>query len=116
AIELHGLPADRVVVTGAQCFDHWFDRRPTLSRDAWCAKVGLDPARPYILYVCSALFEGSPNEAQFVREWIDALRASANANLRDAGILVRPHPKRGFEWDHATLEGLPNAMLWPARG
>src|SRR5262245_35093012 len=24
AREIHGIPADRVVVTGAQCFDHWF--------------------------------------------------------------------------------------------
>ena len=32
AVELHRVPAERVVVTGAQCFDHWFDRTP--SRDA----------------------------------------------------------------------------------
>ena len=24
AVELHGIPAERVVVTGAQCYDHWF--------------------------------------------------------------------------------------------
>ena len=28
AVELHGVPADRVVVTGAQCYDQWFDRAP----------------------------------------------------------------------------------------
>jgi hypothetical protein len=61
AVHLHHVPADRVVVTGAQCFDQWFDRRPTLDREAFCRRVGLDPSRRYVLYVCSALFEGSPN-------------------------------------------------------
>jgi hypothetical protein len=112
----HRIPADRVVVTGAQCFDEWFDRRPTLDREAFCRKVGLDPARPYILYVCSALFEGSPSEAAFVRRWVSAVRESTDPRLRDAGILVRPHPKRGFEWDDVTLGEFANTALWPPRG
>ena len=29
AMRLHGVPADRIAVTGAQCFDHWFERRPS---------------------------------------------------------------------------------------
>jgi hypothetical protein len=112
----HGIPPERVVVTGAQCFDEWFDRRPTLLRDDFCRKVGLDPARPYILYVCSALFEGSPSEAEFVRKWIARVRSSDDPRLRDAGILVRPHPKRGFEWDHVDLRDLDNVAIWPPRG
>jgi hypothetical protein len=112
---LHGVPADRVVVTGAQCFDQWFGRRPALDRAAFCRKVGLDPDRPYILYVCSALFEGSPNEAEFVARWAAALRASGDPGLARAGILVRPHPKRGFEWDGVDLSGLQNVVLWPPR-
>lgn len=112
---LHGVPRDRIVVTGAQCFDQWFDRQPTLDRDAFCRKVGLDPSRPYVLYACSALFEGSPSEAEFARQWIAAVRASADPALRDAGVLVRPHPKRGFEWDTVTLDGFENVALWPPR-
>jgi hypothetical protein len=116
AVTLHGVPADRVVVTGAQCFDQWFQRQPTLDRGAFCRKVGLDPDRPYILYVCSALFEGSPSEAQFVRRWIEALRTSGDPLLEQAGILVRPHPKRLFEWDAVTLDGLANVSRWPRDG
>ncbi len=115
ATSLHDVPADRVVVTGAQCFDQWFDRRPSLDRVAFCKKVGLDPGRPFILYVCSALFEGSPNEAEFAVRWASELRSSSDAGLRNAGILVRPHPKRGFEWDNVTLAGLENVSLWPPR-
>jgi hypothetical protein len=113
ATSLHRIPRERVVVTGAQCFDQWFDRQPTLDRDAFCRKVGLDPARPYVLYVCSALFEGSPNEAEFVARWVSALRSSPDARLREAGILVRPHPKRGFEWNDVTLDGLEHVSRWP---
>ena len=115
AVTLHRVPPDRVVVTGAQCFDQWFNRRPTLDRRAFCQKVGIDPERPYILYVCSALFEGSPNEAEFVRRWIASLRASGDPLLQQVGILVRPHPKREFEWDHVDLTGITNASLWPPR-
>ncbi len=31
AIELHGIPADRVVAVGAHAFDHWFTWRPSTS-------------------------------------------------------------------------------------
>ena len=50
--------------------------------------------RPIILYVGSALFQGSPSEAAFVLRWIAALRASGHSAVRDASILVRPHPGR----------------------
>jgi hypothetical protein len=102
-------------VTGAQCFDQWFDRQPTLEREAFCRKVGLDPSRPYVLYVCSALFEGSPNEAEFAARWASEIRRSGDPALRDVGILVRPHPKRGFEWDHVDVSALDNVALWPPR-
>ncbi len=31
ASEMHGVPSDRIVVTGAQCYDQWFGRRPSRS-------------------------------------------------------------------------------------
>ncbi|MBM3817894.1 MAG: hypothetical protein FJW14_02580 [Acidimicrobiia bacterium] len=116
AVALHRVPAERVIVTGAQCFDIWFGRTPTLDREAFCRKVGLDPSRPFLLWVCSALFEGSPSEAEFVARWIGELRARGNPMLREAGILVRPHPKRKSEWDTVDLGGFANVALWPPRG
>lgn len=113
AREYHGMPDDRVIVTGAQCFDQWFDRAPTLTREEFCRKVGLDPGRPYVLWVCSALFEGSPSEAEFVGRWISMLRSSGDPRLRDIGVLVRPHPKRGFEWDSVDISHHHQVSLWP---
>src|SRR5687768_1178007 len=94
AVRLHGVPADRVVVTGAQCYDQWFGRQPERTREEFCALVGLPPERPFVLYVCSALFWGSPVEAEFVCRWISSLRSSEDADVRSAAILIRPHPAR----------------------
>ena len=56
AVRLHGVPSERVVVTGAQCYDQWFGRQPVRPRAEFCRRVGLQDDRPYLLYVCSALF------------------------------------------------------------
>ena len=40
AIELHAVPAERIVVTGAQCYDQWFGRRPSRSREEFCEQRG----------------------------------------------------------------------------
>ena len=66
----HSVPEERVTVTGAQCFDKWFDRQPSVSREEFTRSVGLPISAPYLLYVCSALFSGSPSEADFVKRWI----------------------------------------------
>jgi hypothetical protein len=111
AVELHRVPASRVVVTGAQCFDQWFGRKPSRTREDFCAQIGLDSRRPFILWVCSALIHGSPPEAPFVIEWIRRLRGSGRPELRDAGVLVRPHPSRTTEWESIDVREL-NAVVW----
>ena len=116
AVRLHGVPADRVIVTGAQVFDEWFEKRPSSSRDAFCARVGLRADRPIVLYVCSALLEGSPPEPEFVVRWARALRASGHPALRECGILIRPHFKRGEDWAAVDLSGLDNVVCWPPAG
>jgi hypothetical protein len=112
AIALHGVPSDRVVVTGAQCFDQWFDRRPSIDHDAFCRKVGLPPGRPFLLYVCSALFQGSASEALFVQRWLSALRTSGLTPLAPTPVLVRPHPSRIKEWTDIDLSSAGDVVLW----
>ena len=92
ATQVHGVPRDRVVVTGAQCFDHWFERRPSRTREEFCSALGLPADRPLVLYVCTGLIMGSPPEPPFVREWLQRLRASHDHRVATAGVLVRPHP------------------------
>jgi hypothetical protein len=112
ALEMHGVPPARVVVTGAQCFDRWFDREPSRDRGQFARHVGLPNGRPFVLWVCSALFPGSPSEAEFVMRWAAHLRASDNPALRDIGILIRPHPSRAGEWDDVDWRIVPGVAFW----
>ena len=112
AVDMHRLAAESVIVTGAQCYDQCFTYEPSRSRDEFCASLGLDPARPFILYVCSAMSPvPDPLEPHFVKEWVTAIRASQDPWLRAAGILIRPHPERMREWDGVTLDAIPNVAL-----
>ncbi len=114
AVELHRVPLDRVTITGAQCYDHWFGRQPALTRRAFCERVGLDPDKLYVLWVCSSLFRRTANEAHVVERWIQALRTSDDPRLREVGILVRPHPARLDEWQNTDLTDFRNVAFWGA--
>jgi len=116
AVEYHGVPAGRVVVTGAQCFDEWFERSPSRSRSAFCRQFGFPEDNPIVLYVCSALLWGSPQEAGFVRRWLAAVRSAPDTRLRNASVIIRPHPKRGHEWKAVDLGGDLRTVIWPPLG
>ncbi len=112
AHRIHGVPLDRIAVTGAQNFDQWFDRAPSRSREAFAARVGLPAQPPFLMWVCSALFHTSPDEAPFVRRWIHTIRSSNDRRLAEVPILVRPHPSRMAEWKAVSLDGLGPVVLY----
>jgi FkbM family methyltransferase len=114
AVELHGVPAHRVVVTGAAAFDHWFEWRPSRTREAFCARVGLPENRPYLLYLCSSKFV-APDEVAFVRQWVAQIRQSASPALREVGVLVRPHPQHAEQWQGVDASDL-RVVVWPPAG
>ncbi len=99
AVKMHGVPAERVVVTGAPRFDDFFAMRPQQSRDAFCASVGLNPAAPIVTYLCSSEFVAG-REVDFVQRWIREVRA--DSTLRECGILIRPHPREQKQWRSFT--------------
>jgi hypothetical protein len=115
AVELHDVPADRVSVTGASAYDHWFTTRPSVTREEFCARAGLRPDRPFLLYLCSSPFI-TPHEVGFVTRWLKAIRASASAELREVGIMVRPHPQNSGQWAGIDLSSFGNAVIWPREG
>ena len=114
AIEMHGVAPGRIVVTGAHCYDQWFDRAPSRTRERLCSRVGLRSDRPYVLYLCSSLFRGTASEAAFVERWVEAVRTSGDPRLKDIGILIRPHPARLDEWKDVDLSGYRNITFWGA--
>jgi hypothetical protein len=116
AVELHAMPPSRVVPTGAQLFDHWFDERPRWTRAEFMDRIGLDPARPYVLFLGSSPFvaRGLKREVRLVTRWIETLRASGDERLRQAGIVIRPHPT-GRRWHEVDLGRFENVVIWPRR-
>jgi hypothetical protein len=115
AVQLHGIAPDRVRVTGAQLFDRWFTMQPSRSREEFCRAAGLDPARPFLLYVGSSVFI-APDEVPFAERWLATLRAAADPAVAGVGALVRPHPANARQWRSFDTAAFDNAAVWPPIG
>jgi hypothetical protein len=111
AIRLHAIPPERVVVTGASSYDHWFDWAPARDRAEFCRLAGLPADRPYVLWLCSSPFI-APDEVSIVRAWLAALRA--HRALGGVGVLVRPHPQNARQWEGVDLG--PAVSIHPRAG
>lgn len=126
AVQFHRVPSNRIVLTGAQGFDEFFAMQPSTTRDGFCARLGLRQDRPILLYVCSAILKRHvsreiatsirPELAYFTR-WITELRASDDVRIREANVVIRPHPKRQDHWDDVELSPWgTNVVVHPRRG
>jgi hypothetical protein len=114
AVKLHRVRSARVVVTGAQPFDEWFEHEPVITRAEFLNEVSLPVDRPYVLYVGSSRNMTPPDrELAFVRRWVSALRASGDSQLETVGVMVRPHPGNVDHWREADLSDLGPATVWP---
>lgn len=111
AVSLHGIPDDRVRVTGAQNFDEWFDREPSTSRDGFCRQLGLRSDRPILLYLGSSGFV-APQEAAWVKRWLARLRAHP-APLSDSGVIIRPHPQNARQYGRVDFSDDDQVVVWP---
>lgn len=86
---IHALPADRIEVTGAAKFDAYFELERASSREDFAARAGIDPARPYLLWVGSSP-QIAGDESAFVRDLAHTLGAAPAT--RGLQVVVRPHP------------------------
>ncbi len=104
AVRLHRIPRSRVIVTGAQSFDHWFEQGPVDAVGELRRELGIDSRRRVVLFAGSSVnMAPGDSEPTFVRRWLTALRASRNAELRDAFVIVRPHPGNTAPWRELDL-------------
>ena len=115
AVELHGVPEDRVLAVGAYPFDHWFGWRPSTTAAEFRRRLGFPEDGPLILYACSSSHI-APQEPSFVERWLAALRQHPDQRLRGANILVRPHPKACDRWKDSPLRAAPRVAVWPTDG
>jgi hypothetical protein len=113
AVEMHGVPLDRVAVTGAPRFDEFFAMSAGTTREQFCTIHELDASQPIVVYLCSSEFVAG-GEVDFVRRWIDEVRRAPS--LRSCNILIRPHPRQQKPWkafeppDVRVAVALPRAM------
>jgi hypothetical protein len=112
AMTMHRVPEARIVVTGAQCYDRWFGRLPSRSREAFVRLAGLPDNRPYVMWTGSALLPGSPPESRIFMRWASHLRRSNDPRVRDLPILLRPHPSRTVEWADGEWRSVGNVVMF----
>lgn len=114
ARRLHRIPENRIVVTGAQSLDRWFDRARADDISTFRRTLGIDERRRVLLWVGSSRnMAPGDSEVRFVNRWIAAVRASANPDLRDAFVIIRPHPGNVEPWSANGLTA-PNTAIFPS--
>lgn len=96
-----------VYITGAPQFDVFFQRRFEESRESFCARYGLLPDKPIILYAM-----GSPNLFIEQASILYLARSVARGDLGDVQLLIRPHPLHDRGLDAALFgEFRPRVMI-----
>jgi hypothetical protein len=115
AVEFHRISPSKVTITGAQCYDRWFDHRPSTSREDFLRHVGLESQRPFILYLCSSPFI-APKEVEFVARWTRNLRKHMDPDLRNLGVLIRPHPRNVRQWEEVDFSHFQDVVIYPRKG
>lgn len=115
AIKFHDIAPEKIKITGAQCYDKWFARKPTTSALEFLRKVKLDSKNNYLLYLCSSPFI-APQEVTFVQELLEMLRNSQYPKIRELGLLIRPHPQNAQQWNNVDLSQWKNSVIWPRGG
>lgn len=86
---LHAIPGQRIEVTGAAKFDAYFELERASTREDFAARAGIDPRRPYLLWVGSSP-QIAGDESGFVRDLARTLAAAPAT--RGLQLVVRPHP------------------------
>lgn len=89
AVEIHDIIRDRIFISGAPVYDPWFELSPSQDRNAFCKRAGIDPAKPFILYLCSS--KGiTEQEDQLIKGILDQMAGMESINR--PSIVIRPHP------------------------
>jgi len=112
AVAFHDVRRENVIITGAQPFDRWFERRPNTTREQFFTTIGLSGDKPFVLFVCSSSFISiSDAEVDFVRTWIKTVRS--HPLLAGFPVLVRPHPYNCAAWESADFSMFQDVAIWP---
>ncbi|MCX8107647.1 MAG: hypothetical protein N3G20_02465, partial [Verrucomicrobiae bacterium] len=116
-VEHYGISRDYIFETGVAHFDAQVKLADDNLRANILTALGLDPARPYILFgMSSPIF--APREIDIVEELANCIR---RGEFGDIGLVIRPHPQnvRGYMADESwlprlrALQGTRVGIFWP---
>jgi hypothetical protein len=89
AVTIGDMPKGRVFDGGCPQYDDYHDPAAQMSREETCAKIGIDPAKPFLLYCMGGVMnQDDPSEHVAM---LDA--AIEDGRLPPATVLLRAHPK-----------------------
>jgi len=89
---IHHKVSERIMrVTGPGVFDHWFSGLVPTSRAEFCASHGLDPNKPFILYLGSPYKVVGDELPLVLGPLREALSASPDAKIRNIQLIYRAH-------------------------
>jgi hypothetical protein len=107
---LHDVPRNKTFISGAPTFDFWFAMNPSSDFKGFAERVGIDPFKPFVLYLCSSNYI-APNENLFVSEFTRPLKE--NPKTKDISVVVRPHPLNAAIWQNQETQDI---AVWPRAG
>jgi hypothetical protein len=90
AVDLHGYQPDEIRLAGVPQWDRYFREGVTISREAYCARVGADPGRA-LLTLTTTPRELYAHHDHVLRVMLQAL--ATNRFVKPAQVLVRLHPR-----------------------
>jgi hypothetical protein len=113
AIDL-GVPAKRIVVTGALPLDRALGEEPIVDEQAFREMLGLPMDRPFVFFAGSSGLMSEPaEEVELIRAWVRSLRTSADPLLRHLAVLIRPSPLGISRWRQVENEIGGGVVLCP---
>jgi hypothetical protein len=113
AIAIHAVPDDKILITGSPFFDKWFNSdHMKENRFDFCRRIGLDPDKPFILYLGSSI-NIAKDETWLIEEIYNRIKSNKDSRIRELRILVRPHPAHSKHY--ARLEN-KDIVVWPKEG
>jgi hypothetical protein len=114
AVEIHGIPANRVLQIGSTFFDKWFQSdHLRLARIDFCKRADLDSTQPFFLYLGSSA-NIAVDETWLVEDIWRAMRSHPDSTVASSQLLVRPHPANAK--NYSRLECLNGLVVWPKIG
>jgi hypothetical protein len=94
-----GVPAKRIVVTGALPLDRALSEEPVVDEPTFREMLGLPMDRPFVFFAGSSGLMSEPaEEVELICAWVRSLRTSADPLLRQLAVLIRPSPLGISRW------------------